>query len=234
MTIQLDGTVVSTTMRTPGQRLRAGRRVLLHRGPARRGARDRRALLRRRLGRWPASSTSSPSRPAGGRRRRRRASAPRRRAAAGAAATRSTRCSTAWRRCRRSTPIDPDVLAAVPDRVLGGPGPVRDDRRRPRRGGVRPRRRGSCSPARTSAATTPSTRSSARCCSTGGLPATGRGLFVSGRASVEMVQKAWAGRLRHARRGQRADRARRPRGPAGRPDARRLRPRRRLQRLRPP
>jgi FdhD protein len=27
----------------------------------------------------------------------------------------------------------------------------------------------------------------------GGLPATGRGLFVSGRASVEMVQKAWAG-----------------------------------------
>jgi FdhD protein len=27
----------------------------------------------------------------------------------------------------------------------------------------------------------------------GGLPATGRALFVSGRASVEMVQKAWAG-----------------------------------------
>ena len=26
----------------------------------------------------------------------------------------------------------------------------------------------------------------------GRLPATGRGLFVSGRASVEMVQKAWA------------------------------------------
>jgi FdhD protein len=26
----------------------------------------------------------------------------------------------------------------------------------------------------------------------GELPATGRGLFVSGRASVEMVQKAWA------------------------------------------
>ena len=26
----------------------------------------------------------------------------------------------------------------------------------------------------------------------GDLPATGRGLFVSGRASVEMVQKAWA------------------------------------------
>jgi FdhD protein len=26
----------------------------------------------------------------------------------------------------------------------------------------------------------------------GSLPATGRGLFVSGRASVEMVQKAWA------------------------------------------
>ena len=45
---------------------------------------------------------------------------------------------------------------------------------------------------RTSAATTPSTRSSGRCCSTAALPATGRGLFVSGRASVEMVQKAWA------------------------------------------
>ena len=27
----------------------------------------------------------------------------------------------------------------------------------------------------------------------GRLPATGQGLFVSGRASVEMVQKAWAG-----------------------------------------
>ena len=27
----------------------------------------------------------------------------------------------------------------------------------------------------------------------GQLPANGRGLFVSGRASVEMVQKAWAG-----------------------------------------
>jgi FdhD protein len=26
-----------------------------------------------------------------------------------------------------------------------------------------------------------------------GIPATGRGLFVSGRASIEMVQKAWAG-----------------------------------------
>ena len=39
MTIQLDGTVVSTTMRTPGQRLRAGGRLLPHRGPARRRAR---------------------------------------------------------------------------------------------------------------------------------------------------------------------------------------------------
>ena len=50
----------------------------------------------------------------------------------------------------------------------------------------------SASCARTSAATTPSTRWSAGCCSTTACPATGHGLFVSGRASFEMVQKAWA------------------------------------------
>ena len=49
----------------------------------------------------------------------------------------------------------------------------------------------------------------------GELPATGLGLFVSGRASVEMVQKAWAAGFGIARRRQRADLARRARRPPG-------------------
>ena len=70
----------------------------------------------------------------------------------------------------------------------------------------------------------------------GRLPATagaGLGLFVSGRASIEMVQKAWAGGLPRPRRRQRPDVARRRGGPPGEPHARRLRASRRLQRLRP-
>ena len=46
--------------------------------------------------------------------------------------------------------------------------------------------------ARTSDGTTPSTRSSDGCCSTTTCPPRGLVLWVSGRASFEMVQKAWA------------------------------------------
>ena len=49
-----------------------------------------------------------------------------------------------------------------------------------------------CWSARTSAATTRSTRSWAACSSTASLPAADLGLCVSGRASFEIVQKAWA------------------------------------------
>ena len=66
----------------------------------------------------------------------------------------------------------------------------------------------------------------------GQLPAAGHGLFVSGRASVEMVQKAWAAGFGIARRGERTDRARRPRRPPRRPRPRRLRPRRLVQPVR--
>ena len=48
--IRLDDQLVGTTMRTPGPRLRAGRRLLLHRRAPRRGARAGRPLLRHRLG----------------------------------------------------------------------------------------------------------------------------------------------------------------------------------------
>ena len=57
----------------------------------------------------------------------------------------------------------------------------------------------------------------------GALPATGLGLFVSGRASFELVQKAWAGRLRRPGGGERAVVAGGGGGPRRRPHARRLR-----------
>ena len=138
MTIQLDGTVVVHHDAHAGPRLRAGRRVLLHRGPARRRAGQRRALLRQRPGRRRASSTSSPSRPAAARRRRRRGSARPRRAAGGAAATRST---TLIERLAPLPPHRPDRRRRAgrgPDRGARRPGPVRRDRRRARRRRVRP------------------------------------------------------------------------------------------------
>ena len=66
----------------------------------------------------------------------------------------------------------------------------------------------------------------------GQLPATGLGLFVSGRASFELVQKAWAAGFGTLVAVSAPDRARRADRPPGRPDARRLRPRRPAQRLR--
>ena len=69
--------------------------------------------------------------------------------------------------------------------------PVRRDRCRPRRGRVRPRRRGLARPGRRR---TPQRGRQDRRgdAARRPLPAIGLGLFVSGRASVEMVQKAWA------------------------------------------
>ncbi len=65
------------------------------------------------------------------------------------------------------------------------------------------------------------------------LPATGHGLFVSGRASIEMVQKAWAAGFSTLVAVERADRTGRRRGTPREPGARRVRPRRRVQPLRP-
>ena len=66
----------------------------------------------------------------------------------------------------------------------------------------------------------------------GELPATGLGLFVSGRASVEMVQKAWAGGFGTLVAVSAPTVARRARRPTGQPGARRVRPRRPVQRVR--
>ena len=118
-------------------RLRAGRRVLLHRGPARRRAGDRRALLRQRLGRRRRAFNDVTVETGG------RAPAPTPRLG-------TTSSSCGW--CG-SDQIDAllERLAPLPPsdadrrrRARRGarprarrPGPVRDDRRRPRRGRVR-------------------------------------------------------------------------------------------------
>ena len=230
MTIQLDGTVVTTTMRTPGNDYELAVGSASPRA-ARRCAGHRRALLRRRLrGRKRVQRGDRRDRRQAP--RPRRASARRRRAAGGAAATRSTTSSPGCARCRRSTPIDDDVLAACPLRARR-PGAVRRDRRRPRRRGVRPRR-SILSRARTSVGTTPSTRWSAPCCWRAGCrrPAA---------ACSSAAGPRWRWSRRRGRRGfgalvcrQRPDRAgRRRRAPAG-ITPRRLRPRGRLQRLTAP
>ena len=138
LSIQLDGTLVSTTMRTPGPRSRACRRLLLHRGSARRrvGARRAALLRRRRAGvgvqRRHGRHRGRSHRP------RRLGSATSRRAADGAAASRLDEM------CARLDPL-PDGGADRPrrDRLdrrrrVRRTGSVRIDRVGPCGGSVRP------------------------------------------------------------------------------------------------
>ena len=156
------------------------------------------------------------------------------RVAGGAAASSSTSCSSGSLRSRRHrTDRRSTCCAQVPElgRRRGSGCSTRPVPSTPPPRSTEPATSGSS--ARTSAATTPSTRWSARCCSTATLPATGLGLFVSGRASVEMVQKAWAAGFGtvvavSAPTALAVEAAR-----ARQPDARRVRPGRPLQRLRP-
>ena len=235
MSIQLDGTLVADHDAHARPRLRAGGRLLPHRGAARRRARSRGV-------RYCATARAIDDRVQRRHRRDRRAGAGadapprhRRRRAAGWCGSDQLddMCATPGAAGRRRPPMPLDLLAAMPDR---GRRRAATCSRRP--APSTPRRcstatAASLASARTSAATTPSTRWSARCCSTGAAPAPpGLGLFVSGRASVEMVQKAWAAGFGtlvavSAPTSLAVDAARR-----GNLVARRLRPRRPVQRLR--
>ena len=93
---------------------------------------------------------------------------------------------------RRRALVDSPVLAGVPAAVRPDQDLFAGHRRGARGGGVRSDGRAWCSCARTSVATTPSTRWSGRLLLDGALPATDLGLYVSGRAGFEIVQKAWA------------------------------------------
>jgi FdhD protein len=190
MTIQLDGVVVSTTMRTPGHdfELAAGfcfTEGLLAGAPVT-------GVRYCANGAATASAFNEVTVETGGR-----------------APTPTPRMGTVSSSCGwcgsdqiealverltplpESTPISPDVLAGVPDRVLRGQGLFSST------GAVH------AAAAFTADGEVILTREDVgrhnavdkvvgALLLAGGLPARGKGLFVSGRASVEMVQKAWA------------------------------------------
>ena len=230
MTIQLDGTVVSTTMRTPGNDYELAAGFCLTEGLL--GGATVTGVRYCANGSALASAFNDVTVETGG-----AAPAPVPRLGA-------TTSSCGW--CGRdelevllqrldplpaTDPIEPAVLAAVPERVLGRPGPVHDHRCGPCRGGLR-RRRGH--PADAGGRRASQRRRQGR-----RRPAARRP--TSGDRSGPVRQRPGLGgdgpegvgrRLRRPRRRQRADRPRRARRPACRTDARRLRPRRRLQRVR--
>ena len=192
MTIQLDGTSsaprcalpATTTSSLPGSASATGSL-----GGA---ARHRCAVLRRRGRQLRASSTSSLSKPAAGPPCRLRGSAPRPAAVACAATTPSRRCAIVWRHSPPTPPIPLDVLAAIPSAVLTGQGLFSTTGAVHAAAAFTPDGEVLDRPGKTSVGTTPSTRWSGACCSMVNFPRRASGLFVSGRASFELAQKAWA------------------------------------------
>ena len=220
-------------MRTPGPRLRARRRASAtptacsaarRCGPAATAPPARRSRAEFNVVEVDTGGVAPAPRPP----RR----VPRARPAGCAAPTSSTSSRERLRPLPAVEPWPLDVLASLPGAGRRRPAAVRAHRRRARRRRVRPRRRAGASCARTSGATTPSTRWSAACCSTApSRRPTSRCTPAAGRASRSC-----------RRRGPRASRAvggrERPVGPrrrrrrARRHHAVRLRSRRRDEHLR--